>query len=819
MAGARHKLSPFSVLLVMAVMMVAGAAVIPLLNVQYTPPRTASSISVRFSWPGASARLVEQEATSVIEGGLSMVDGLNGVYSTSRKGGGEVVVEFKKGARMDVARFEVASRLRYIYPSLPQEVSYPVLSLSASGRNEQAILGYTINSSLPPKRIEKYITANVMSALSRLPGVNRVELSGVAPFEYEISFDPDRADRYGISSSEIARAVTDWFGGDATGSVGTGEGNMLLLKIAGPREARFEAIPVGKSGDRIIYLGDLAKVRYHETAPTSYYRINGLNTVNISIWAERSSNIIGVAKEVREKMAGLSGNFPDGTSSLIGYDASEYVVGELNKIYTRTLLTLAILLLFVFVVSRSLRYLAVIVATLAANILVAFIFYYLFRLDIHIYSLAGITVSLGIIIDSSIIMTDHYGRHGDRRVFPAILGALLTTVASLSVIFFLPEEQRENLSDFALVVMINLIVSLLVSLMFIPSLLDKLPVGRRVSVRRYRRMRRTVRFNRIYMRFILWGRRRRWIFILLIVLGFGLPLHLLPPEIKQKDADNPNRWRSLYNKTVGGEFYQNNKQIFEKGLGGAFRLFRSATGSSGYYREPERQRLTIRAGMPEGCTVGQLNDVVGHMENFLNGFPEIEIFRTSIRSYDDATIEVSFKPEYENTGFPLSLKQQVIQAAINYGGATWGVYGIDENGFNNNVGTSYKSNRIILTGYNYDRLLRYAQELADTLSLNRRVSEAGVYAEVYWSVPQNEYYVALDRERIVRSGIDANLYFGNLRQLLFNTPLRSIFVDGKQERVSLVSSAGESFDLWNVRNNPLCIGEKEVKLSDFATIT
>ena len=150
----------------------------------------------------------------------------------------------------------------------------------------------------------------------------------------------------------------------------------------------------------------------------------------------------------KAEMQRLQASFPAELSATLTYDASQYVSGELHKIYLRTLLCVAILLLFVYLVSRDFRYLLIITVTLVVNILIAVVFYNLLRLDIHIYTLAGITVSLGIIIDTSIIMVDHYSYYRDRRVFVSILGALLMTIGALGIVWLLPEEQQDNLTAF-----------------------------------------------------------------------------------------------------------------------------------------------------------------------------------------------------------------------------------------------------------------------------------------------------------------------------------------------------------------------------------
>ncbi len=814
----RHRLSSFSILLIMGALMLIGGVLIPRLNVQYTPPAKTNNISVFFNWSGASARVIETEVTSRIEGILARIDGVDYLNSVSGKGWGRVDIGFKKGIRMDMARFQVASQIRYIYPSLPQGVSYPTLSLNTSGISDSPALTYTVNADLSSDEIGQYITEHMLTPLGRIEGVSDVRLSGLTPFVFEIAFDPAKAAVLGISGDEIATAINNYFREDAVGMVTLEQeqDRVIQVKIANTGSTEFDDIPIKRIEGRTIYLRDVAEIRYTEAAPDFYYRINGLNTVNIAIFIERNSNLIGVANEVKRQMTQLSASFPENFSRQISVDNSEYVNTELHKIYIRTLLTLAILLVFVFVVSRNFSYSLIIFSTLLANILVAVIFYNLFGLSIHLYTLAGITVSLGIIIDTSIIMTDHYSSYKDHRVFTAILGALLTTIAALAVIFFLPEDQKQNLADFAMVIIINLVVSLLVSLMFIPALLDKFPLRRNMVSMRNKSKRRAVRFNRGYMRFIAWGRRHRWIFIIVLILGFGLPIHMFPAKLDQ-DPTDPKWWKTLYNKTIGSNVYQRHKEVIEQAFGGSYRLFSQATKSSNYFRVPERKQLYIRAGMPEGCTVQQLNEVIKRMENYLSQFDEIEMFQTSITGHDHGFIDVFFKPEYEHGAFPSKLKQNVIQMATQYGGATWAISGIDDQGFSNNIQAGGKVHRITLRGYNYDELLGYAQRLLDTMAINRRVQGAEIYGGS-WSVPQQEYYVQIDKELAVHRDIDIYQYFNYLRLLLFDQSLRPIFIDGRQERVSLVSTQKESFDLWNVKYNPLQIDTMEVKLNDFAHI-
>ena len=812
----------FSVLLIMAALAVIGVAMLPMLNVQYTPSPVERKIDVSFTWPDASARLIEQSVTSRIEGALSAITGSESVSSRSSKGSGRVTIRFRKGTEMAAARFEVASAIRNLYPKLPEEVSYPAISIATGGTRESDMLVYTIKADLPSRRIEEYVEAHMSTPLSQTEGVGKVSLSGVTPFEWVITFDPKAMEVNGISAADLAAAFRDYFRSDVIGLTtlphADGTDRSIVLKLRNRASLNFGDIPIARRNGRIYHLRDFATARWCEAPPSTYFRINGLNTITLSIGCEASTNMLRVAENVKEEMQRLQAAFPPGISATLTYDASEYVSGELHKIYLRTLLCVAILMLFVYLVSRDFNYLLIIAVTLAVNILVAVVFYNLLNLDIHIYTLAGITVSLGIIIDSSIIMVDHYSYYRNRRVFVSILGALLTTIGALGIVWLLPEKQQANLTDFSLVIVINLVVSLIVALLFIPALLDKFPLKRSMTVSSVKRRRLTVRFSRAYARFIGWGRRHRWLFIVALIWGFGIPTFLLPEKIEPEKGETPGRGTELYNKIMEGRFMTEHRSFLDKFLGSSLHLFHTATSRYNNFREPEQKVLYVNAGMAEGCTVQQLNDVVRHMENYICQFDEVDMFRTRITSYDNARIEITFKPEYENSGFPSMLKQELTSAAINFGGATWRVWGIDDNSFNNNIVSSYRSNQIRLRGYNYDQLAAYADRLIDSLSTNRRVSEPEIMDGDAWTLPHNEFTIRYDDERIAATGLDVSDYYTILNTMLYQSRLPSVYNGEELQQVILESGDRDRFDRWHIANAQVGIDSLRTKLSTVGTI-
>ena len=317
----RRGIPAFSVLLIMAALAVIGAAMLPMLNIQYTPSEAGRRIDIYFSWPDASARLIEQSATSRIEGAMSTVAGCENVSSRSAKGYGNISVAFRKGTDMEAARFEVASAIRNLYGKLPQEISYPYISLATSGSRESETLVYTIKADLPSERIEEYVTAHVSTPLSQVEGVGRVVLSGVTPFEWVVTFLPKAMEAAGITASDLALAFQNYFRSDVIGMTALpqadGSERSIVLKLRNRAGLDFGEIPVARRNGRIYYLRDFATARWREALPTSYFRINGLNTINLSVVGDPHTNILKVASSVKAEMQRLQASFPAELSAIV----------------------------------------------------------------------------------------------------------------------------------------------------------------------------------------------------------------------------------------------------------------------------------------------------------------------------------------------------------------------------------------------------------------------------------------------------------------------------------------------------------------------
>jgi len=853
------KLPSFTIITISIVLILCGLSLSRFLNIQLNPSASTSSFIIYYSWQEAGARVAEQEVTSKLEALCAGVKGVKNISSKSENGGGSIQVELDKIADADAVRFEISTLIRQARPELPDGVSYPVISENRQDdEKDKPLLSYTFNAGVSPNIIQKYAEDYIKPVMAQIPGIYKTEVYGASPMEWQIIYDADKIKALGIRVADIQKAVNLLIQKENIGVtdlsvpvvLASNTGNFQNVGKAVNMEANpFSSIPVTKTEQRTVFLGDIAHIAYSESKPQSYYRINGLNTINIVVYATAGENNLALSKKVQAELKRLSLSFPKDYKLLLSYDSTEYIGSELHNIGLRTLFTLVILLLFVFGVTRRAKYMFLILFMLFANLCIAAIFYYLLKIEIHLYALAGITVSLGLMTDNIIIMSDHLRTRGNSKAWLAIFAGTLATISALTIIFFLEERIKANLVDFALVIIINQAVSLVTALFLIPAVMEKMGLmkGRKVmkelrmknegiknggnerikneriknegmkelrmkngkflsffhffihSLKLKLRKGRVIRVTNVYQKSYLFLRRRKAIAITIFVLGFGLPVFLLPDK-----WEGGSWYNKLYNTSLGSDWYKENaKPWTDKILGGSLRLFSEHVFEGSYFRDSEETSLYISVSMPNGSTVEQMNGLVGNMESYLKQFPEIRMFQANIYPRN-SSITVYFKKEFQSSGFPYQLKGQTISKAIELGGADWGVFGFGD-GFSNSVHEMAGNYTVEMLGYNYDELNTLASKLRLRLMENPRVKDVYILPERTWYKPDNtEFLVSINKEAGTVGGITPGDIYASLQNVaLTNNAFTAVYAHGSFENVRLFSAQSKLTDVWQLERMPL----------------
>ena len=264
-----------------------------------------------------------------------------------------------------------------------------------------------------------------------------------------------------------------------------------------------------------------------------------------------------------------------------------------------------------------------------------------------------------------------------------------------------------------------------------------------------------------------------------------MPVFIIPEKI-----EGDSRWVERYNAIFGSSVYKDKiKPVTDVVLGGTLRLFVEKVYNGSYWdRDTGEPVLYINATLPNGATVEQMDALVRKMEMYLRGFSEVRQFQTSVSGPRRASISVYFDKQSQHSGFPYRLKGDVISKALTLGGGSWNVYGLQDQGFSNDVRENAGSYRVKLTGYNYDELSDWAYRMRDTLLTHRRIKEVTVASEFsHWKDDYTEFHLAIDRDRLAKYGINASQLFRaieptfgreiNCGQIVVDRSAQSIFIE------------------------------------------
>ena len=804
-------MKPFPTLLTLTALALLGYLLLPQLTIRWQPGPATATLRVDYAWRGATPQALEQQVTAPLEAALALVRNVGEIRSVSKDGSGYINLEVEEQVDEDFVRFNVASQLRRVYGSLPAGVNYPTLSYASTSDDrtlETPVLTYALSGPADPTELYRFASEQLAPQLSLQRGLARIEVTGANRLHWRIRLDPRRLAAVGITREEVRSRLAEHFDRQGLGFLTTQQEVLYAYRADEPGDPTtltrddWLKVTIADPSGRMYSLGDLADVVRVPIPATSYYRIDGENSIRLLAYPTADANQLALSDELRTRVLTLIDALPVGYRLILEDDATEYLREELAKTRQRTALSMGILLLFVLLAYRSFRRLGVVVFALFVNLGLAFLGYWLLGVELNLYAFAGIAVSFGIMIDNVIIMLDALRRPDGSRVGAAIAGATLTTLASLSVIFFLSAELRVQLYELARVMTINLGTSVLVALVLVPALEG----GRALSKNTESA---PGRVQRAYVGLISLLVRFRKTALLLTLLAFGLPLWWLPNRVEGWD---------VYNDTLGSNYYRDVlRPTVNKYLGGSFRLFSYYVYEGSGYQEATETKLYVQAALPDGATLEQLNELIVLIENYLDGFPDnIDRYTTRVYSGQYGSIEISF-PNGGRSVFPYTLKNNLTVLATNFGGVKWGIYGVGQ-GFSNDNQSGQKGFNAELRGYNQAGLDRYSARLSELLLRHPRVQEVDADANInWWERERAEYLLDIRQQELARRGLN----LGDLRTALqwFDRNDRPDLYLRGGDAVAIGTQQPDTYDRWRLEHWSVPVDSASLAFSAVASLT
>lgn len=544
--------NPITVLMSVLAALILGIISFSKLPVDMFPDITFPSITVGTFYPGASPQDIERMVTYPVEKAVSAVNGVKYVSSISRQGASLVTIYFNWGTNLDSAQSDVLQGVNLIHGSLPKEVQYPIIrkfdvaqisvifiTLMGGGLNEGQLYDLAYNVVEP--EIEK--VANVAAA----------RLVGGKIREIQIHFDRQRLQAFNLSSEAIIQAVQQANIILPAGSIKAGPYDYRLFT-----ETQFslvqpiENIVVTNMAKRPIYIRDIAAVKDDFQDQTNLIRVNGQPAVALAVQKASGANTIEVVNDIRKVLPKIEKLLPPGVVMLELFDQSTYIRSSINNLQKGALLgaVLAALVLLFFL--RNLRSTLIVSLSIPVSIICAFILLYFNNLSLNIFTLGGLALGVGRLVDDSIVVMENIYRHrcagkspleasiqGTGEVGLAILAASVTTIIVFLPVAFITGISKLFFTPLALTVAFSLIASYFISLTVIPILCQKYlrpemeavlpPSPSALDRLKWRSKEWFERLDTIYQSILTWALSRRKTVVILVGAVFmaSLPLWFL----------------------------------------------------------------------------------------------------------------------------------------------------------------------------------------------------------------------------------------------------------------------------------------------------
>lgn len=436
------------------IVMLAGVLSIPQLPVAQYPDIAPPTISVSASYPGASAKTVEDSVTQIIEQKMTGLDGLQYISSTSSSSGSaRVDLSFSADTDPDLAQVEVQNKLQLALPQLPAAVQQQGTRVSKSSSGFLQIIGFTsTNGQMSQTEIADYITTQIQDPISRVEGVGNTQIFG-APYAMRIWLDPLKMSMYKVTTTEVKAAIqaqnTQISAGQLGGTPALPNQPMNVTVTAQSTlqtAEQFNAITVkANTTGGVVRLADLARVELGSESYDVVSRIGGQASGGLSVTLASGANALTTAEAVKAKLKELEAYFPPGLTAIITYDASPFIKISIRGV----LLTLAEAMILVFIVMfiflQSFRATLIPAITVPIVLLGTLAILNIFGYSINTLTLFAMVLAIGLLVDDAIVVVENVERlmhdehlsprEATRESMRQITGALIGIALVLAAVF------------------------------------------------------------------------------------------------------------------------------------------------------------------------------------------------------------------------------------------------------------------------------------------------------------------------------------------------------------------------------------------------
>ena len=516
-------------------------------------------VEIRTNYTGASPSIISSEISEPIELAVGGAEGIKSIDTLSEIGRSTIKIEFFTSINIDDAANDIRERVGRILDNLPEDSKAPEIRKASAGFSTSMWLSVS-STSWNSLDIGDYVKRNLVDAFSSVPGTGRIIVGGINEKAVRIYLDPIKLSANNLDVREVENAIRK---NNVSIPAGTIEANNIDLTLDLAKTYKnidsIKGLPIKKVKNKTITLGDLGEIKYGPVSEKTLFKSQSRNSINentvgIGVYARTNESTVTLSKNIRKKIQEVRKTLPNGLTLSVSFDRAVYIKEAIMMCYQSILLALALVVGIIYLFLGNIRAMIVPAITLPVSLIGAALGLWIFGLTINIFTLLAIILSVAIVTDDSVVMTEsiyHRIEQGDsplvaaatgsKNVIFAILSTSIIILATFTPLLFISGISGTLFREMAVALSIAVVISTFTALSIAPMLGSKLlskKTNRAGIVLKFEKFFKS--FESFYSETLdYWIEKPKTIvwFMVFVVLLSGVLFKITPKTLLEKDPD------------------------------------------------------------------------------------------------------------------------------------------------------------------------------------------------------------------------------------------------------------------------------------------
>lgn len=473
----------FAVVLNIAIVLF-GAIGYTFLGVRDYPALDPPNISVRTSYPGANAEIIETQITEPLEKAVNGIAGIKNITSQSSQGSSNITVEFNLGINLEEAANDVRDKVSQTQRSLPTDLEAPPVVSKADASNDPVIIMLLKSDKRNSLQMTEFATNNVVERIQTVPGVSGVNIWGEKKYAMRIWFDPNKMSAYTLTPRDVQAALLRENVELPAGKV-AGDATELGIRTFGKlnTEDDFNNLIIKNVNGADIRLKDIGEAVLGPENEESVLKESGVPMIGIAVIPQPGTNYIAISDDVKKRLDEIKKDLPEDITLEITNDLTENIRKSIGEVKETLLISFGLVVIIIFLFFRDWLIAIRPLIDIPISLIGAFFIMYVFGFSINVLTMLAIVLATGLVVDDGIVVTENIykkmeggmekwqaARDGSKEIYFAVIATSITLAVVFIPIVFLQGFTGRLFREFGIVVAGAVLISAFVSLSLTPVL-------------------------------------------------------------------------------------------------------------------------------------------------------------------------------------------------------------------------------------------------------------------------------------------------------------------------------------------------------------